>query len=92
MTLPADGRSFDDVVAELHQRKERDARWRDGRTFSLVYDGGPEVDAIGAAAAELYLHDNALNTIAFPSLASFQSDVVRITADLLNGSSEVAGS
>lgn len=91
MTLPSDGRSFDDVVAELHQRKGHDARWHDGRTFGLVYDGGPEVDAIGAAAAELYLHDNALNTIAFPSLASFQSDVVRITADLLNGSSEVSG-
>ena len=73
------------MVAELHQRKERDARWHDGRTFGLVYDGGPEVEAIGAAAAELYLHDNALNTIAFPSLGSFQSEVVRITADLLHG-------
>jgi glutamate/tyrosine decarboxylase-like PLP-dependent enzyme len=91
VTLPSHGRPHDDVVAELHQRKQRDARWHEGRTFGLVYDGGPEVEAIGAAAAELYLHDNALNTIAFPSLGSFQSEVVRITADLLHGDAAVAG-
>jgi sphinganine-1-phosphate aldolase len=91
VTLPSHGRPHDEVVAELHGRKERDARWREGRTFGLVYDGGPEVEAIGAAAAGLYLHDNALNTFAFPSLGSFQSEVVRITADLVHGPTEVAG-
>ena len=91
MPLPSRGRPHDEVVAELHERKQRDARWHEGRTFSLVYDGGPEVEAIGAAAAAMYLHDNALNTIAFPSLGSFQSDVVRLTAELLNGPPEVAG-
>ncbi|HEX4491372.1 MAG TPA: aminotransferase class V-fold PLP-dependent enzyme [Acidimicrobiia bacterium] len=91
MSLPSHGRSFDDVLAELHARKERDARWRDGRTFGLVYDGGEEVEAVGAAAAALYLHDNALNTIAFPSLGAMQSEVVRITADLLHGDEQVAG-
>jgi sphinganine-1-phosphate aldolase len=90
-TLPPHGRAHDAVLAELRHRKERDVRWRDGRTFGLVYDGGADVEAIGAAAAELYLHDNALNTIAFPSLASLQSDVVRMTAGLLHGTPEVAG-
>jgi sphinganine-1-phosphate aldolase len=89
--LPSHGRPHDEVLAELLRRKEGDARWRDGRTFGLVYDGGPEIEAIGAAAAELYLHDNALNTIAFPSLGSFQSDVVRMTAGLLHGDAETAG-
>jgi glutamate/tyrosine decarboxylase-like PLP-dependent enzyme len=91
VSLPPRGRSFDDVMAEIHERKQHDARWRDGRTFGLVYDGGEEVEAIGAAAAALYLHDNALNTIAFPSLGAMQSDVVRITADLLHGDEQVAG-
>jgi sphinganine-1-phosphate aldolase len=91
VSLPPHGRSFDDVVAELHERKQRDARWRDGRTFGLVYDGGEEVERVGAAAAELYLHDNALNTIAFPSLGAMQSEVVRITADLVHGDEQVAG-
>ena len=91
MTLPSRGRPHDEVLAELRERKAADVRWRDGRTFGLVYDGGPEVEAIGAAAAGLYLHDNALNTVAFPSLGSLQSDVVRMTADLLHGDSEAAG-
>jgi glutamate/tyrosine decarboxylase-like PLP-dependent enzyme len=91
VTLPSHGRPHDEVLAELRRRKEGDARWRDGRTFGLVYDGGPEIEAIGAAAAELYLHDNALNPLAFPSLGSFQSDVVRMTAGLLHGDAETAG-
>jgi len=90
-TLPSRGRPHDEVLAELRRRKEGDARWRDGRTFGLVYDGGFEIEAIGAAAAGLYLHDNALNTIAFPSLGSLQSDVVRMTAGLLHGDAETAG-
>jgi glutamate/tyrosine decarboxylase-like PLP-dependent enzyme len=91
VTLPAHGRPTDEVLAELRGRKEGDARWRDGRTFGLVYDAGPDVEEIGAEAAGLYLHDNALNTIAFPSLASLQSDVVRITTGLLHGTPGVAG-
>src|SRR5438552_11673127 len=55
VTLPSHSRPTDEVLAELRQRKEGDARWRDGRTFGLVYDAGPEVEAIGAAAAGLYL-------------------------------------
>jgi glutamate/tyrosine decarboxylase-like PLP-dependent enzyme len=39
----------------------------------------------------LYLHENALNTKAFPSLGRIQSDVVRWTADLLHGDTECAG-
>jgi glutamate/tyrosine decarboxylase-like PLP-dependent enzyme len=39
----------------------------------------------------MFLHDNALNTQAFPSLSRIQSDVVRITADLLHGDDDVSG-
>ena len=42
----------------------------------MVYDGGPEVQEVADAAAELFLHENALNTRAFPSLAEIQSEVV----------------
>ena len=37
------------------------------------------------AVAAMFLHDNALNTLAFPSLGEIQSEVVGITADLLHG-------
>ncbi|MGH9027545.1 MAG: pyridoxal phosphate-dependent decarboxylase family protein, partial [Acidimicrobiia bacterium] len=51
----------------------------------MVYDGGDEVREVARAAAELYLEDNALNTRAFPSLGSLQSDVLKACADLCHG-------
>ena len=45
-------------------------RWAEGRTFSLVFDGGPAVHEVAEQAAPMFLHENALNTSAFPSLAS----------------------
>ena len=69
----------------------RTTRWADGRTFGLVYDGGASVHAVAERAAAAYLHENALNTHAFPSLASIQNEVVGWTADLLHGPSTAAG-
>jgi len=57
----------------------------------MVYDGGPEVREVAERAASLYLHENALNTTAFPSLRTIQSEVVRWTADLLNGPDTASG-
>ncbi len=91
MQLPSTGRPADEVVADLVSMRERDVRWRDGRTFGLVYDGGPGVHAVASQAADLYLHENALNMRAFPSLASIQRDVVDWTAALLHGPESAAG-
>ena len=85
MSLPETGRSHDEVVDALERMRGDDARWQDGRTFGLVYDGGPEVHAIAESAAAMYLHENALNTLAIPSLGQIQRDVVGSMAELLHG-------
>jgi glutamate/tyrosine decarboxylase-like PLP-dependent enzyme len=85
------GRPVTEVTAELAARRAHDVAWSAGRTFSLVYDGGPTVHDVAEQAASMFLHENALNTAAFPSLAAIQSDVVRWTADLLHGPDGVAG-
>jgi len=85
MSLPEHGRSHDDILEHLHALRADDANWRDGRTFGLVYDGGPEAHAIAEAAASIYLHENALNTLAVPSLGEIQRDVVGSMAELLHG-------
>jgi sphinganine-1-phosphate aldolase len=79
------------VLAELAAKRAADVDWAGGRTFSLVYDGGPSVHDVAAQAAVLYLHDNALNTAAFPSLGQIQSEVVGWTAGLLQGPDTTAG-
>ncbi len=84
MALPERGREHDDVIAALGAMREGDARWQDGRTFGLVYDAGAEVQRVAEAAALMYLHENALNPGAFPSLGRIQRGVCSAMADLLS--------
>ena len=91
MGLPREGMSADDVVARLQAKKGRDVRWQDGRTFGMVFDGGPEVRDIAETVAGLFLHENALNTSAFPSIGEIQSEVVGATAELLHAPEGAAG-
>ena len=57
----------------------------------MVFDGGPEVHAVAEAVAAMFLHENALNTAAFPSLGEIQSEVVGACADLFHGARRAAG-
>ncbi|MFI5321221.1 MAG: pyridoxal phosphate-dependent decarboxylase family protein [Myxococcota bacterium] len=91
MQLPERGKPAHEILATLAEKRARDARWREGRTFGMVYDGGPEVHEIAEAVAREFLHENALNTKAFPSLGEIQSEVCGWTASLLHGDANVAG-
>jgi len=90
-SLGQQGRPVDEVIGELTEKRANDVRWADGKTFGMVYDGGPSVHEVAEQAARLYLHENALNTQAFPSLAAIQREVVGWTAALLHGDDDVAG-
>ena len=91
MDLRNAGCPVDEVIAELEAKRQGDVKWADGRTFGMVYNGGPSVHEVAERAARLYLHENALNTKAFPSLGAIQSEVVGWTAALLNGPPSTAG-
>jgi glutamate/tyrosine decarboxylase-like PLP-dependent enzyme len=81
----------DEIVAVLREMQAGDARWREGRTFGMVFDGGPSVHAVADAVAAMFLHDNALNPGAFPSIARIQAEVVGMCADLFHGADTAAG-
>lgn len=89
--LGRSGRPADEIIAALEAKRDDDVRWEDGRAFGMVYDGGPGVREVAERAASLYLHENALNVKAFPSLAAIQSEVVGWTASLLNGPTTASG-
>lgn len=91
MQLPERGLGKDEVVDALRDMQGGDARWRDGRTFGMVFDGGPSVHEVAEAVAPLFLHDNALNPGAFPSIARIQSEVVGMCASLFHGDDGAAG-
>ncbi len=90
-TLGESGRVVDEVIAELAAMRVDDVRWADGRAFGMVYDGGPRVHEAAERAAVMFLHENALNTNAFPSLRRIQSEVVAWTSALLHGPETAAG-
>jgi sphinganine-1-phosphate aldolase len=81
--LPAHGADVDAVLARLDNLATDDRDWRGGRVFSLVYNAGDEVLDLLSRAAARYSAENALNTMAFPSLGWMQHDIVTITAGLL---------
>jgi glutamate/tyrosine decarboxylase-like PLP-dependent enzyme len=85
MRFPEKGQSKDEILEALRAKRTRDARWQDGRTFGMVYDGGPSVHEVAEAVAVEFLHENALNTQAFPSLGEIQSEVVGACAELFHG-------
>lgn len=89
--LPDSGCDVDVALAELVAKRHADVDWASGRTFGMVYDGGPSVHEVAQRAAAVFLHENALNTKAFPSLGSIQSEVVRWTAGLLHGPAGSSG-
>ena len=91
MVLGAEGRSIDDVLAELEGFKVRDVRWREGRAFTLTYFASDEVAAVQERAYSAYLSENGLNTDAFPSLRKLQFEVVDSVSGWLHGGSEAAG-
>ncbi|MEZ5343771.1 MAG: aminotransferase class V-fold PLP-dependent enzyme [Acidimicrobiales bacterium] len=91
ISLNQSGRPVGDVIAELSAKRDNDVKWREGKTFGLVYDGGPEVHEVAERAAAMYLHENALNTQAFPSLGDIQREVVGWTASLLSGPETASG-
>ncbi len=91
MQFPKHGTPREALLAEMRERKAQDADWRSGRTFSLVYPAGEEVDALLRDANLLYLYENALNPFRFPSLRTMETEVVGMTADLLHGGPEAGG-
>jgi sphinganine-1-phosphate aldolase len=91
MKFSETGRPVEDVIKDLHEKRANDVRWQDGKAFGMVYNGGPSVHEVAEQAAQLYLHENALNTMAFPSLGQIQKEVVGWTADLLHGNEETSG-
>ncbi len=91
MELPKQGIDREELFAEMRRRKQADADWEAGRTFSLVYPTHHDVDEVLKQANELYLYENALNPFRFPSLRQMEIDVVAMTAGLLHAPAEADG-
>jgi sphinganine-1-phosphate aldolase len=94
MTLPfpSTGKSKEEVLATMRAARDHDVQWQKGRAFSLVYHAGKEVDDLLKEASLLFFSENGLNPAAFPSLRKFETEITAMTASLLGGDDNTAGS
>ena len=85
-SFPSDSMPVDEVMATIRARRDRDYDWRGGRTFSLVYHpDDEELDRLHEQVALEYLHENALNPFAFPSLTEMETEVMEWGSALVHG-------
>lgn len=91
IALPSRGATAQSVLGAMSAARARDAQWRAGKTWSLVYYAGAEVSELLQAAYTMFFAENGLNPLAFPSLKKFEAEVVAMTASLLGGDEESVG-
>ncbi len=91
IALPQKGKTAENVLSAMADLRENDARWREGRTWSLVFHAGDEIADLLKQAYTMFFSENGLNPMAFPSLKRFEAEVVAMTADLLGGDQETVG-
>ncbi|MBN1138536.1 MAG: aspartate aminotransferase family protein [Anaerolineae bacterium] len=92
MPFPSNRTPADQILARMRQAREHDAKWHEGRVWSLVYHAGDEMTDLLKEAYTLFFSENGLNPMVFPSLRQFEAEVVAMTANLLGGDDETAGS
>lgn len=91
MALNETGMSADEVFAYLEDARKDDKDWRTGRCFGLVYSAGEDAEEVAREASSMYMSENGLNPLAFPSMGTLQQDVVDCVADMLHGGEDAAG-
>ncbi len=89
--IPLQGLDKGVLLERLQALSSGDIRWREHRAFALVYELSDEHTAFLQEAYGLFLATNALNPMAFKSLRSMEREVVRMTANLLHGDTDVVG-
>src|SRR5437762_4899873 len=91
LPLPARGLTKDEVLRRMRALKAHDARWREGKTFSLVYFASDEVSELVKDAYGEFMSENALSPMAFPSLQQLEAEVLAMCGPLFHGGAEVCG-
>ncbi|XP_004364537.2 sphingosine-1-phosphate lyase 1 [Capsaspora owczarzaki ATCC 30864] len=91
-SLPTTGLSREVVLSKLADLKRADIDSHAGKSWAYVYSQPDNTfDDFLADASNLFMHENALNPMAFPALRKMENDIVRISATLLGGDARACG-
>lgn len=85
MAMPTKGTDWETLKAEMLSRGSHDVKWRDGKTAVYVFNAGPDVEKVQKEAYTLFMSENGLGPMAFPSLKKMEEEVIAMGLDLLHG-------
>ena len=91
MILPQKGLTKDDIFKKLGLYKENDLNWQSGKAFGYIFDPGQEILQFAKQVYNMFLSENALDFTVYPSLLSFENDLVSIMRKHLGGDDNVVG-
>jgi sphinganine-1-phosphate aldolase len=91
MRLPQKGMAKEDIIKKLGVYREDDLNWQSGKAFGYIFDPGTEILEFAKKIYNMFLSENALDFTVYPSLLSFENDLVSIMRNHLGGGDDVVG-
>jgi len=91
LRIPPKGKTKEDIFQTLESYKGDDLDWKSGRVMGYIYEPGDKVKDVINQAYTMYLSENALDPLTFPSLLRLENEVVGMTAALLDSPPGVVG-
>jgi glutamate/tyrosine decarboxylase-like PLP-dependent enzyme len=91
ISIPSKGIPKEQLLSKMESMRANDANWRNGKTWSLVYYAGEEHTDFLKKAHNMFFSENGLSPLAFPSLKTFENDVVSMASNMLGGDKNTAG-
>ena len=91
VTLPKKGTEWGKLKGEMEARGANDVKWREGKTAVYVFNAGPDVAEVQKEAYTMFMSENGLGPMAFPSLKQMEDEVVAMGLGLLHGPEGSAG-
>ena len=90
-SIPSKGIPKEQLLSRMESMRNKDADWRAGKTWSLVYFAGEEHTGFLKKAHNMFFSENGLSPLAFPSLKTFENEIIAMTASMLGGDENSAG-
>lgn len=89
--FPQKGTDWPQLKQEMISRGGNDAKWRDGKTAVYVFNAGEDVLEVQKEAYALYMSENGLGPIAFPSLKQMEEEVIGMGLSILHAPADAVG-
>ncbi len=81
----------EELFKKLEEIRSNDLNWQSGRAFGYVFDPGKEAMEVGKEIYSMFMTENGLDFSVFPSLLHFETELVSMAAQHLNGHDQVVG-